>query len=267
MGGSCGMAVSDPALRAASRTRTPSREEGRDRRPAARLGPRLHVENLLRRVDALVRLPRGRRRSRSPTCCARRTARCPTSCTPTRQTVHDAIGVMREYGVSVLPVVGAEPPVKIGEVAGAVTEAGRSPRCSPTTARSPNPSRSTWASPCRSSAWASVDSARSALEPTLLVVGDGDPVGVITRHDLLGFISGAQRRAEPPCPTPPDRRRFRGPLRPAARRAQASTAPSSPSQPISTSSGAQPSPRRARTTSTSVSSRSTRGSSWSRCST
>src|SRR5690606_27708208 len=37
-------------------------------------------------------------------------------------TVHDAIEIMREYGVSQLPVLTAEPPVVIGEVAGAVDE-------------------------------------------------------------------------------------------------------------------------------------------------
>ena len=34
------------------------------------------------------------------------------------ETVRDAIAILHEYGVSQMPVVGAEPPVKIGEVAG-----------------------------------------------------------------------------------------------------------------------------------------------------
>ena len=38
------------------------------------------------------------------------------------ETVRDAIEILHEYGVSQMPVVGAEPPVKIGEVAGAVSE-------------------------------------------------------------------------------------------------------------------------------------------------
>ncbi|MEJ6536570.1 MAG: cystathionine beta-synthase, partial [Mycobacterium sp.] len=38
------------------------------------------------------------------------------------ETVRDAIGILREYGVSQMPVVGAEPPVVAGEVAGSVSE-------------------------------------------------------------------------------------------------------------------------------------------------
>ena len=36
--------------------------------------------------------------------------------------MRDAIGILREYGVSQMPVVGAEPPVMAGEVAGSVSE-------------------------------------------------------------------------------------------------------------------------------------------------
>ena len=38
------------------------------------------------------------------------------------ETIRDAIGILREYGVSQMPVVGAEPPVMAGEVAGSVSE-------------------------------------------------------------------------------------------------------------------------------------------------
>ena len=38
------------------------------------------------------------------------------------ETVRDAINILREYGVSQLPVVGAEPPVTAGEVVGSVSE-------------------------------------------------------------------------------------------------------------------------------------------------
>ncbi|MGA8330934.1 MAG: cystathionine beta-synthase, partial [Mycobacterium sp.] len=38
------------------------------------------------------------------------------------ETVRDAISILREYGVSQMPVVGAEPPVMAGEVAGSVSE-------------------------------------------------------------------------------------------------------------------------------------------------
>jgi len=38
------------------------------------------------------------------------------------ETVRDAIEILREYGVSQMPVVNAEPPVVVGEVAGSVSE-------------------------------------------------------------------------------------------------------------------------------------------------
>src|SRR3712207_9037330 len=38
------------------------------------------------------------------------------------ETVRDAIDILREYGVSQMPVVKAEPPVTAGEVVGAVEE-------------------------------------------------------------------------------------------------------------------------------------------------
>src|SRR6202158_2050347 len=41
------------------------------------------------------------------------------------ETVRDAIGILREYGVSQMPGVGAEPPVMAGGVAGSVAERGR----------------------------------------------------------------------------------------------------------------------------------------------
>src|SRR3546814_16797494 len=37
------------------------------------------------------------------------------------ETLRDAIEILREYGVSQMPVVGAEPPVMAGEVAGSVS--------------------------------------------------------------------------------------------------------------------------------------------------
>jgi len=109
------------------------------------------------------------------------------------ETVRDAIEILREYGVSQMPVVGAEPPVKIGEVAGSVTEralldavfSGRASLADRVDAhmepRLP-----------LIGAGEGVDTVRSALTgaDALLVIEDGDPVGVLTRHDLLGFVAG-----------------------------------------------------------------------------
>src|SRR5690554_130947 len=108
------------------------------------------------------------------------------------ETVHDAIGVMREFGVSVLPVVGAEPPVKIGEVAGSVSESALLAAIfADDGVLADRVDRHMGAPIPLIGVGESVESARAALteHDALLVVGDGNPVGVITRHDLLGFLA------------------------------------------------------------------------------
>ncbi len=108
------------------------------------------------------------------------------------ETVRDAIEILREYGVSQMPVVGAEPPVMIGEVAGAVSErelldavfSGAASLADRVDAHMSAPL------PLIGSG-EPVDAARAALEKAdaLMVVDDGRPVGVLTRHDLLGFLA------------------------------------------------------------------------------
>lgn len=108
------------------------------------------------------------------------------------ETVRDAISILHEYGVSQMPVVGAEPPVKIGEVAGSVSErvlldavfSGEA-QLADRVDRHMSP-----AMPLIGSG-EGVASAREALQKAdaLMVVDDGSPVGVLTRHDLLGFLA------------------------------------------------------------------------------
>ncbi|MET0200203.1 cystathionine beta-synthase [Rhodococcus sp. 06-156-3C] len=108
------------------------------------------------------------------------------------ETVRDAIEILREYGVSQMPVVGAEPPVMAGEVAGSVTERellsavfeGRASLADPVAKHMSEPFPLIGAGE-------NVSDATKALGETdaLMVVEEGKPVGVITRHDLLGFLS------------------------------------------------------------------------------
>lgn len=107
-------------------------------------------------------------------------------------TVHDAIEIMREYGVSQLPVLTAEPPVVVGEVAGAVDErslleavfADRAELADPIAKhlgpRLPQIGISE-----------SVDALRAALAhaDALLVLDEAKPAGVITRTDLLSYLA------------------------------------------------------------------------------
>ncbi|WP_338748482.1 cystathionine beta-synthase [Janibacter alittae] len=108
------------------------------------------------------------------------------------ETIREAIDILREYGVSQMPVVGAEPPVVIGEVAGAVTERDLLTAVFEGHASLADPvSRHMGAKLPQIGANEPVSAATEALEHSdaLLVVEGGNPAGVITRHDLLGHLS------------------------------------------------------------------------------
>ncbi len=107
-------------------------------------------------------------------------------------TVRHAIDKMSRYGVSQMPVLSAEPPVVIGEVVGSIderslTEAVFSGRAQLSDAidafvglRLPLIGLTD-----------SIGSANTALAgvDALMIVDEGKPVGVLTRHDLLAFLS------------------------------------------------------------------------------
>ncbi|MGB2722824.1 MAG: CBS domain-containing protein, partial [Rhodococcus sp. (in: high G+C Gram-positive bacteria)] len=108
------------------------------------------------------------------------------------ETVRDAIEILREYGVSQMPVVGAEPPVMAGEVAGSVTERDLLSAVFEGRAALADPVAKHMSSPFPLiGAGETVSDATKALgeSDALMVVEEGKPVGVITRHDLLGFLS------------------------------------------------------------------------------
>ncbi|EOM75596.1 cystathionine beta-synthase [Rhodococcus rhodnii] len=110
------------------------------------------------------------------------------------ETLRDAIEILREYGVSQMPVVGAEPPIMAGEVAGSVTERDLLSAVFEGRAQLTDSveKRMSTAFPLIG-AGEPIASATKALADSdaLMVVDDGKPVGVITRHDLLGFVSSA----------------------------------------------------------------------------
>ena len=108
------------------------------------------------------------------------------------ESVRDAIEILREYGVSQMPVVVAEPPVMIGEVAGSVSERVLLDAVfSGVAALSDRIDRHMSAPLPLIGSGESVEAARAALHESdaLMVVDDGNPVGVLTRHDLLGFLA------------------------------------------------------------------------------
>jgi len=113
------------------------------------------------------------------------------------ETVRDAIEILREYGVSQMPVVKAEPPVMVGEVAGAVSERALLEALFVGAAHLADPVEKHM-SPTLPLVGAGepVSAARRILETqdAIMVIEDGKPVGVLTRADLLGFLSTDQRR-------------------------------------------------------------------------
>ncbi|WP_209560279.1 cystathionine beta-synthase [Frigoribacterium sp. PvP032] len=107
-------------------------------------------------------------------------------------TLHDVIGIMTTYGVSQMPVLSAEPPVVIGEVVGAVEEKTLLEAVFAGGASMGDALSTVVGAPLPLIGInESVESARAALETTdaLLVTDDGKPAGVVTRHDVLAFLS------------------------------------------------------------------------------
>jgi cystathionine beta-synthase len=116
------------------------------------------------------------------------------------ETVRDAIDILREYGVSQLPVVRAEPPVTAGEVVGSIDEktlldalfAGKATLADRVEKHMSPPLPIVGSGEAVSAAVAQLGGADA-----LLVHVDGKPAGVVTRQDVLGHLAGLA-----PVPTP-----------------------------------------------------------------
>jgi cystathionine beta-synthase len=109
------------------------------------------------------------------------------------ETVREAIDILREYGVSQLPVVKAEPPVTAGEVVGSVSEKALLDALFAGTATLADKlEKHMSASLPIIGSGEPVSAAVKALggADALLVHIDGKPAGVLTRQDLLGHLAG-----------------------------------------------------------------------------
>jgi cystathionine beta-synthase len=110
------------------------------------------------------------------------------------ETVREAIDILREYGVSQLPVVRAEPPVTAGEVVGSVSEKALLDALFHGAASLADAVEPHMSEPLPIiGSGEPVAAAITALTDAgaLLVHVDGKPAGVITRQDLLGHLASS----------------------------------------------------------------------------
>jgi cystathionine beta-synthase len=108
------------------------------------------------------------------------------------ETIAEAVAILREYGVSQMPVVRAEPPVMAAEVAGSVSERTLMDALYSGKARLADMVELHMDEALPSlGAGEPVAKAVELLEgrDALMVLDDGKPVGVLTRQDLLVHLS------------------------------------------------------------------------------
>ena len=108
------------------------------------------------------------------------------------ETVGDAISILREFGVSQMPVVKQEPPVRAAEVVGAVVERHLLDAVYSDRASVSEPVGQHMSPPLPTiGAGEPVSTAVQMLEKSsaALVLEGGDPVGILTRADLLGYLA------------------------------------------------------------------------------
>ncbi len=111
------------------------------------------------------------------------------------ETVREAIDILREYAVSQVPVVQAEPPVMAAEVVGSVVEGDLLDALFEGRASLADPLERHMSPPLPQLGWGqTVAAAMAELQHAgaALVLDDGKPVGVLTRQDLLGFLAGSE---------------------------------------------------------------------------
>jgi cystathionine beta-synthase len=112
------------------------------------------------------------------------------------ETVRAAIALIREFGVSQVPVVKAEPPLALAEIVGTVSELQLLEQVFAKPEIVDNPVATVMDPPLATIGTGEpVDVAVARLEasPAVVVLDAGHPIGIVTRYDLLGFVTGTER--------------------------------------------------------------------------
>ncbi|MGG5752977.1 cystathionine beta-synthase [Zafaria sp. Z1313] len=108
------------------------------------------------------------------------------------ESVRDAIDVMNEFGVSCLPVLSKEPPVRLGEVVGSIDVRTLTSKLFKGEASLSDAIDAHVGAPLPLiGAQQGMTAARAKLQDAeaLMVTRDGEPVGILTRHDLLNYLT------------------------------------------------------------------------------
>jgi cystathionine beta-synthase len=113
------------------------------------------------------------------------------------ESVQTAIAILREYGVSQMPVVKAEPPLSLAEVVGTVVDRDLLERLVADPPSIDSSVESVMGPPLPTvGSGEPVDLAATRLadSPAVLVLDSGHPTGIVTRSDLLDFLSSPAGR-------------------------------------------------------------------------
>jgi cystathionine beta-synthase len=112
------------------------------------------------------------------------------------ESVRQAIAILREYGVSQMPVIKQEPPVVLAEVVGAVTERDLMDHAFADAGVLDRPVGEVMGPPLPTvGAGEPLETAVKRLEgaPAVLVLDRGHPLAVVTRVDVLAALTSPSR--------------------------------------------------------------------------
>jgi len=108
------------------------------------------------------------------------------------ETVRAAIALLREYEISQVPVVKAEPPLSLAEVVGSVTDRALLERALHDPGVIDNPVSTVMDAPLPTiGTGETIDQVAARLQehPAVLALDRGHPMGILTRSDLLAYLA------------------------------------------------------------------------------
>jgi cystathionine beta-synthase len=110
------------------------------------------------------------------------------------ETVRATIALLKEFGVSQVPVLKAEPPLALAEVVGSATDRSLLDRAFHDPGVVNRPVAEVMDAPLPTIGMGeTVDEAATRLQSNtaVIVLDGGHPVGILTRSDLLDFLAGS----------------------------------------------------------------------------